>query len=112
MEGRTPGRVRVNEFRWHPDIISPRKLCRRITRDPFAEATLYKNAQDEKTFVANIQNHGSMDSWGSWPSIGRIKFGFKRRKDAMAWADQEIPKVKKLLAEARQKGALSKGLTV
>lgn len=92
----------MNESRWHPDVINPQKLCRRITRDPFCEAEVYKNAHDQKTFVACITNHGSMGSWGNWPYVGQVKFGFKRLKDAVAWADAEIPKVRRLLAAARK----------
>lgn len=93
----------MSEFQWHPSIITPGNMCRRITQDPYAEAVVYKNAHDQKTFVALIENHGSMGSYGVWPFVSKIKFGFKRRRDAMAWADREIPKVRKLLRDAGRK---------
>jgi hypothetical protein len=80
-------------------------LGRVIQQDPYVVARVWKNAQDKKTWCAGVENHGGMGNYGCWPyEINRIKFQFKRRKDAVAWANQQIPEVRALL----KKGLASK----
>jgi len=99
--------TKQNGFRWQKSWHGAlgKGLSRRVCRDPFVEAHVYMNAHDKKTYVGNIENHGSMGAFGHWPYIGRIQFGFKTRNEARRWVEGEIPKVRRAMTKARKENA-------
>lgn len=64
-------------------------------------AEVYRNAHDERTYVARVEANHCWGDPGAW--VHDIKFGFRRRRDAEAWVLDQRRVVRNKLRKARRR---------
>lgn len=89
---------------WRPTFGGRTKLERPIAQQPYTVAGVWKNAHDGKTWCAGVDCHGHVETSVLF-EVTRFQRGFKRRLDAIRWANRQIPVVKAALARAKRQGA-------
>ena len=90
---------------WRPRFGGRTRLERPISQKPYTVAGVWKNAHDGKTWCAGVDCHGQVES-AVFFKVTRFQRGFKRRLDAIRWANLQIPEVKAVLAQAQRREAL------
>lgn len=72
----------------------------RGTSNYWIVAEVYRNAHDNKTYVARIENNSCYGHPGAW--IYDIKFGFKTKRSAMTWAKDQRCVVRNKICRTRR----------
>ena len=70
------------------------------SRNYWVYADVYRNAHDDRTYVVRIENNSCYGDPGAW--VYDIKFGFKTKREALAWAMEQRRVVRNKIKKARK----------